>query len=258
MDKSPLAPNKVYQSIRSPPRYDIELERNWKDRVQTLGPLKLFNPPSTESTNGRLTTFDGVNIDDVDIVIFATSFLIAFPFIHDEDAPFNKFPVIKHPSPPKGSRKPPAELVGNSELGGAHRMQYLLLFIRTSAQCDYEQVCITSTSTPCSTIQIPALSSCFCMPKCVSCTNIFATHHCLQVFCVSQLSRLSLGPSLSCKPVSLQHIGRERPSTSILIQTKTQRVTRSSSLAIRESTLSSHISSDIICYSPSFVQVHIC
>ncbi|KAM0755829.1 formyltetrahydrofolate deformylase [Meredithblackwellia eburnea MCA 4105] len=115
------AAKKIYRSIRSKPRYDINFELGWSEHIETVVPIKLFEAPSANSKSGRITLQDGKVIDDVDVIIFATAYVVRFEFLRPTDAPFDQAPLLRDPTVPEGAARPPAELVGTSTLGGGHR-----------------------------------------------------------------------------------------------------------------------------------------
>ncbi|KAL1408910.1 monooxygenase [Vanrija albida] len=118
-------PKKVYRSIRSEPRLDAQLDKGWKDHIHTIGSIDQAWAPSAGSPAGRLRTVDGVELDDVDVIIFATSYVVRFEFLRPADEPFASHPIIHYPQPPKGSPRPPPELVGKSTYEGGLRAHNL-------------------------------------------------------------------------------------------------------------------------------------
>lgn len=232
VDKSPSAPRKIYQSICSPPRYDRQLERGWRQHVQILAPFQLVDPPSAESVTGRLTTTDGLHVDDVEIMIFATSYLISFPFLNEEDAPFNRFPLTKRPSLPKGSRKPLPELVGNVPLGGSHRTYMEIHVVRAILVHKMQHRCLQ----PRCIFYILLSGSHSRFPSSAHRGKCLLYHIHQYSLTDSILYRLYLGHSLSCKRVSLHLIGPVSHCLSPLILTRNQKVVNFSYLGTLPST----------------------
>ncbi|KAL8292308.1 hypothetical protein RQP46_001774 [Phenoliferia psychrophenolica] len=123
--KSPLAAKKVYRSIRTAPRYDIGLETGWRDHIITVKPMKLLSAPSAESPSGRIVLTDDEILDDIDVIIFATSFVVRFEFFKENDAPWKEAPLLHEPEVPGDARRPPDLMVGNSTLEGGFRVHNL-------------------------------------------------------------------------------------------------------------------------------------
>jgi hypothetical protein len=67
VERSPSAARKIYRSLRSTPRYDTEHEKGWADHISNIGPMKLTHPPSELSPTGRIETFAGEVLDDIDV-----------------------------------------------------------------------------------------------------------------------------------------------------------------------------------------------
>ncbi|KII84013.1 hypothetical protein PLICRDRAFT_168562 [Plicaturopsis crispa FD-325 SS-3] len=108
VDQSKEAPRRVYQSIRSPPRTD---SATGATGAQSSKESAATQSPSTSQT-GRITLTNGQTLDDVDVIIFATSYYMRFEFLRGEDMPWGRWPVIK---------PPPPELVGSIEVDGGSR-----------------------------------------------------------------------------------------------------------------------------------------
>ncbi|KAF4126551.1 putative flavoprotein CzcO associated with the cation diffusion facilitator CzcD [Geosmithia morbida] len=126
VEKSPLAPRKVYRALRSgKTRYDTELEKGWADYIKNIAPIQTVESPSSNSANGRIITTSGETLDDVDVIIFATGFLFRFEFCRPSDTPFDKAPLLRYTSVPPEYPRPPSELVGKAELDGGHRVHNL-------------------------------------------------------------------------------------------------------------------------------------
>lgn len=67
VEKSPLAPRRVYRSIRREPRYDTEHEKRWAEHIKNVAPIRTVNAPSLESATGRIITTSDEILDDVDV-----------------------------------------------------------------------------------------------------------------------------------------------------------------------------------------------
>ncbi|KAI1616433.1 formyltetrahydrofolate deformylase [Exophiala viscosa] len=126
VEQSPLAPRKVYRSLRVKPRYDTENEKGWDKHINNVAaPFRTVEPPSANSATGRITTAKGEVLDDVDVIIFATGFVFRFEFCYPTDAPFDKAPLLRRSYVPPETRRPPKEMVGQATLQGGHRVHNL-------------------------------------------------------------------------------------------------------------------------------------
>lgn len=67
VEKSPLAPLRVYRSLRSKPRYDTEHEKGWSEHITNVTPIQRVEPPSPHSATGRIITVSEEILDDVDV-----------------------------------------------------------------------------------------------------------------------------------------------------------------------------------------------
>ena len=67
VENSPLAAKKVYRSYRAKLRYDIELEKGWRDHIQSVGAVARAEPPHEGSANGSIITARGEVLDDIDV-----------------------------------------------------------------------------------------------------------------------------------------------------------------------------------------------
>jgi len=68
VEHSPLAPRKVYRSIRVKPRYDTEHEKGWEKHINNVAaPFRTVEAPTVDSATGRITTVNGEILDDVDV-----------------------------------------------------------------------------------------------------------------------------------------------------------------------------------------------
>jgi hypothetical protein len=67
VEKSALAPRRVYRSFRTKLRYDIDHERGWAEHVLNVGSIQTIESPSLKSSTGRLVTTSGDILDDVDV-----------------------------------------------------------------------------------------------------------------------------------------------------------------------------------------------
>lgn len=70
VEESPLAPRRIYRSIRSKPRYDTEHDKGWSEHITNVTPMRTVEPPSAHSATGRITTVSGEVLDDVDVSRF--------------------------------------------------------------------------------------------------------------------------------------------------------------------------------------------
>ncbi|WVO18202.1 hypothetical protein L204_105907 [Cryptococcus depauperatus] len=122
---STQAPKKIYRSFRSKLRYDTELEKGWRDHVHDVTPMKVVEAPSEYSKSGRIRTNSNEVLDDVDVIIFATAYVIRFEFLRPTDAPFKDAPLLRNPTVPENARRPPTDMVGQSTLEGGHRVHNL-------------------------------------------------------------------------------------------------------------------------------------
>ncbi|KIV79064.1 hypothetical protein PV11_06651 [Exophiala sideris] len=126
VEQSPLAPRKIYRSLRVKPRYDTEHEKGWNKHIHNVAaPIPIVEPPSDKSATGRITTIKQEILDDVDVIIFATGFVFRFEFCRRTDAPFDKTPLLTNPDVPREARRPPKDLVDQAELQGGHRVHNL-------------------------------------------------------------------------------------------------------------------------------------
>lgn len=67
VEQSPLAPRRIYRSLRSKPRYDTEHEKGWSEHITNVAPIRTVEEPSATSTTGRLITVSDEILDDVDV-----------------------------------------------------------------------------------------------------------------------------------------------------------------------------------------------
>ncbi|KAJ4513919.1 monooxygenase [Exophiala dermatitidis] len=125
VEQSPLAPLRVYRSLRSKPRYDTEREKGWAEYITNVTPIRTVEAPSPTSTTGRIITVSEEILDDVDVIIFATGFVFRFEFCRPTDAPFDNAPLLRKPHVPSESRRPPKDMVGSATLEGGHRVHNL-------------------------------------------------------------------------------------------------------------------------------------
>ncbi|KAF1814418.1 formyltetrahydrofolate deformylase [Eremomyces bilateralis CBS 781.70] len=125
VEESPLAPRRVYRSLRSKPRYDTEREKGWTEYIKNVAPIRTVEPPSLDSGTGRIITVSEEILDDVDVIVFATGFLFRFEFCLPSDSPFDKAPLLRDPYVPQEHRRPPKNLVGQATLEGGHRVHHL-------------------------------------------------------------------------------------------------------------------------------------
>lgn len=70
VEQSPLAPQRVYRSLRSKPRYDTEHEKGWSKQITNVMPIRRVELPSLHSATGRIITVSEDTIDDVDVSTF--------------------------------------------------------------------------------------------------------------------------------------------------------------------------------------------
>ncbi len=81
VEGSHLAPAKVYRSLRSKPRYDIELDKGWSEYITNVAPIRIVEPPSSNSATGRIITFSEEILDDVDVSPFSLYFRVIVKLI---------------------------------------------------------------------------------------------------------------------------------------------------------------------------------
>jgi hypothetical protein len=67
VEQSPLAPLRVYRSLRSKTRYDTQHEKGWSEHITNVAPMRIVEPPSSHSATGRIITVSEEVLDDVDV-----------------------------------------------------------------------------------------------------------------------------------------------------------------------------------------------
>ena len=67
VERSPLAPRRIYRSLRSQPRYDIELDKGWSEHINNVAPIHTVEAPSSTSATGTVITVSAEILNDVDV-----------------------------------------------------------------------------------------------------------------------------------------------------------------------------------------------
>ena len=83
---------RVFQSVRH--AFEIGTDPSegpsWSSHLEAVAPVDY-------STEDGVILLDGRRIE-IDVIIFATGYLYSFPYYHQTDVPFNKYPLTRVPA----------------------------------------------------------------------------------------------------------------------------------------------------------------
>ena len=93
-------PTKVYLSSSpgpnnyAPPPGPGDAPQPWRDHMNRVNLISHVSGPSSERPKGVIHFQDGAEVNDVDVMIFATGYRFSLPFCHLSDAPWKDHPPL--------------------------------------------------------------------------------------------------------------------------------------------------------------------